>query len=55
MRQTWDCWRLVLEAGIDYNTVFHQMDREEIALANAAVDLYLKSMPSPPRVRPRRR
>ena len=34
-------WRLVLDAKIDYNTVFHQMLPSEIDEANAALDLYI--------------
>lgn len=36
-------WRLVLDAGMNYNTVFNQMDPNEIAEANAALDLYIKA------------
>lgn len=31
----------MLDARLDFNTVFHQMDSLEIAEANAAYDLYL--------------
>ena len=34
-------WRLVLDAKLDYNTVFHQMLPSEIDEANAALDLYI--------------
>lgn len=37
----WDMWRLVLDAGLDFNTVFYQMTPCEIGEANAAFDLYL--------------
>ena len=33
-------WRLVLDAGMDYNTVFHQMTLDEIEEANAALTYY---------------
>ena len=40
-RKNWDYWRLVLsDIGIDYNTAFHQMTPDEVAEANAALDLY---------------
>lgn len=42
-KEHWDWWRLVLEAGLDYNAVFHQMLPEEILEANAAYDLFLKA------------
>lgn len=35
-------WRLVLDAGFDYNTVFYQMTRDEVDEANAACDVYNK-------------
>lgn len=34
-------WRLVLDAKMDYNTVFHQMLPSEIDEANAALDIYI--------------
>lgn len=34
-------WRLVLDAKMDYNTVFHQMLPSEINEANAALDIYI--------------
>jgi len=34
-------WRLVIDAKMDYNTVFHQMLPSEIDEANAALDLYI--------------
>lgn len=37
-------WRLVLDANLDFNTVFHQMEPSEIAEANAAYDLYLAAV-----------
>lgn len=37
-------WRLVLDAKMDYNTVFHQMLPSEIDEANAALDLYIAQM-----------
>lgn len=39
----WDGWRLVLDAGMGYNTVFNQMSPMEIAEANAAYDLLLEA------------
>ena len=39
--ERWDLWRLVLDAGLDFNTVFHQMSPNEISEANAALDLYI--------------
>lgn len=33
-------WRLVLDAGLDYDTVFHQMSQDELDEANAAFDYY---------------
>lgn len=42
-KEHWDWWRLVLDAGMDFNTVFHQMLPSEIAEANAAYDLLLKA------------
>lgn len=33
----------MLDAGMDYNTVFHQMLPDEILEANAAYDLLLKA------------
>ena len=36
-------WRLVLsDGGLDYNTVFHQMTRDEVDEANAALDLLIE-------------
>lgn len=35
-------WRLVLDAKMDYNTVFHQMLPSEINEANAALDIYIE-------------
>ena len=37
-------WRLVLDAKMDYNTVFHQMLPSEINEANAALDIYIENM-----------
>lgn len=37
-------WRLVLDAKMDYNTVFHQMLPSEIDEANAALDLYIDAL-----------
>lgn len=37
-------WRLVLDAKMDYNTVFNQMLPSEIAEANAALDLYSEAI-----------
>lgn len=37
-------WRLVLDAKMDYNTVFHQMLPSEIDEANVALDLYIEAM-----------
>lgn len=37
-------WRLVLDAKMDYNTVFHQMLPSEIDEANAALDIYIAAM-----------
>ena len=37
-------WRLVLDAKMDYNTVFHQMLPSEIDEANAALDIYIEQM-----------
>ena len=37
-------WRLVLDAKMDYNTVFHQMLPSEINEANAALDIYIDKM-----------
>lgn len=34
-------WRLVLDAKMDYNTVFHQMLPSEIDEANMALDIYI--------------
>lgn len=31
-----------MEAGMDYNTVFYQLDNDEINMANAALDVYTK-------------
>lgn len=42
-KEHWDWWRLVLDAGLDYNTVFNQMLPDEIAEANAAFDLLIKA------------
>lgn len=42
-RKHWGMWRLVLGAGIAFNTVFHQMTPDEIREANAAFDLYLEA------------
>lgn len=39
----WDGWRLVLDAGMNYDTVFHQMSPMEIAEANTAYDLLLQA------------
>lgn len=39
----WDLWRLVLDAGMDYNTVFYQMTPLEIQEANAAYDTLLRA------------
>lgn len=36
-------WRLVLDAKMDYNTVFHQMLPSEINEANAALDIYIEN------------
>lgn len=36
-------WRLVLDAKMDFNTVFHQMLPSEIDEANAALDLYIEA------------
>ena len=36
-------WRLVLDAKMDYNTVFHQMLPSEINEANAALDIYIET------------
>lgn len=35
-------WRLVLDAKMDYNTVFYQMLPNEINEANAALDIYIE-------------
>ena len=35
-------WRLVLDAKMDYNTVFNQMSPNEINEANAALDIYIE-------------
>ena len=43
-RNNWDMWRLVLDAKMDYNTVFNQMLPSEIAEANAALDLYSEAI-----------
>ena len=37
-------WRLVLDAKMDYNTVFNQMLPSEIAEANAALTIYPSSV-----------
>lgn len=37
-------WRLVIDAKMDYNTVFWQMTPGEIAEANAALDLYIEAV-----------
>lgn len=37
-------WRLVLDAKMEYHTVFYQMTPMEIAEANAAYDLYLAAV-----------
>ena len=37
-------WRLVLDAKLDYNTVFHQMLPSEIDEANAALDIYIEEL-----------
>ena len=37
-------WRLVLDAKMDYNTVFHQMLPSEVEEANAALDMYIYEM-----------
>ena len=37
-------WRLVLDAKLDYNTVFHQMLPSEIDEANAALDIYIEEV-----------
>lgn len=39
----WDWWRLVLDAGMDFNTVFYQMLPSEVAEANAAYDLLIEA------------
>ena len=39
----WALWRLVFDAGMDYNTVFHQMSVDEVEQANAAYDLYISA------------
>lgn len=44
VEEQWWLWRLVLDAGIDYNTVFHQMTEEEALEANIALDMYIKMM-----------
>lgn len=36
-------WRLVLDAKMDYNAVFHQMSPNEINEANAALDIYIEN------------
>lgn len=43
-RSRWDMWRLVIDAKMDYNTVFWQMTPGEIAEANAALDLYIEAV-----------
>ena len=44
-KRNWDYWRLVLsDIGIDYNTAFHQMTPNEVAEANAALDLQEEAM-----------
>lgn len=37
-------WRLVIDAKMDYNTVFNQMLPSEIDEANAALDIYIAEM-----------
>lgn len=37
-------WRLVLDAKLDYNTVFKQMTPREIDEANAALDIYIEAI-----------
>lgn len=37
-------WRLVLDAKMDYNTVFHQMLPSEIDEANVALDIYIENI-----------
>ena len=37
-------WRLVLDAKMDYNTVFHQMLPSEIDEANVALDMYIENL-----------
>ena len=39
----WDMWRLVLDAGMDYQAVFCCMTPTEIAEANVAYDLLLEA------------
>ena len=36
-------WRLVIDAKMDYNTVFHQMLPSEINEANMALDIYIEA------------
>ena len=43
-REHWAMWRLVLDAKMDYNTVFHQMLPSEVEEANAALDMYIAAM-----------
>ncbi|WP_302326285.1 hypothetical protein [Enterocloster lavalensis] len=40
-KEHWDWWRLVLDAGMDFNTVFYQMSPAEVVEANAAFDLLI--------------
>ncbi|WP_223068481.1 hypothetical protein [Paenibacillus caui] len=41
-KQRWRYWRLLLsDIGISYSDL-HQMDEDDVAEANAALDLYLK-------------
>jgi hypothetical protein len=41
-KERWHYWRLLLsDIGISYSDL-HQMDDEDIAEANAALDLYIK-------------
>lgn len=45
MKKNWLLWRLVLsEAGFDYETVFHNMTRDEILEANVALDLQAEAI-----------
>jgi hypothetical protein len=34
----------VLDAGLDFNTVFHQMSQDEADEANAALDFYIQQL-----------